>query len=85
MIVDKFVAILFGIINGVLSLFPAWQLPFDMPALAADMATGVSRLNAFFPVSTLGACIGAVIGLKLVMFVWDIAVWVYDKIPFKMS
>jgi hypothetical protein len=85
MIFDSIVTFLVGVLNAVLTLFPAWSLPFDPSALAGNLAAGAANANAWFPVSTLGACIGAIFGLRLVMLGWAVAVFIYDKIPFKAS
>lgn len=85
MIIDKIVQTLFGVMNAILTLFPAWSLPFNPVDVGSGIARGVQALNAFFPVGTLASCILAVLGLKAVMFVWQIGVFVYDKIPFKAS
>lgn len=85
MILDAIIRFLLAILNGVLGLFPAWSLPFSPEDVGGGIALGVLTANAFFPVSTLGACLGAILALRVVMFGWAICVWAYDKLPFKAS
>lgn len=85
MILDAILAILFGLVEGVLSLFPAYTLPSSVPASFSSLGATASGLNGIFPVGTLGVCIGIVIAFRVVIALVQLLVWVWDLIPFKAT
>lgn len=85
MIFDKVISILFGLLGALLGLLPAWSFDTGFSDAASALTQGVQIANAFFPVQTLGICLAAVLGLRAAMGGWQVAVWLYDKIPFKAS
>lgn len=85
MIIDAIVGILFGIIKGLLGLLPVLDLPAGLVVSASGLGDGLATANTFFPVTTLGTCIGIVLAVRLFVFGWDFLVWLYEKLPFKMT
>lgn len=85
MIIDAIVNILFAVLQGVLGLLPVLDLPAGLTVSASGLGDGLATANTFFPVTTLGTCLGIVLAVRLFLFAWDFLVWLYDKVPFKAT
>ncbi len=86
MITDAIISIVTAILSGILSLLPVW-VPPDMltETWPGDIASVAHWLNGYFPIYTLGICLGIILALRALLAVWVIAVWVYDRFPFKFT
>lgn len=84
MIVEALVRLVTGLLRGVLALIPPWTPP-DLSGLGAQFAAKLRMLDGYVPVSVLGACLAALFGLRAVIVVWGLLVWVYEHLPFKSS
>lgn len=85
MIFDKVIAALFAVLGALLGLLPAWSFDTGFSDAVSALTQGVQIANAFFPVQTLGICLASVFVLRAAMGGWVVAVWLYEKIPFKAS
>ena len=68
-----------GIIAGFIPLLP--PVTFDSAGFTAT-TTAFSRmgaLNGYFPVATLGLCLGLVFGLKLWMLAYRLVLFIYHQ------
>jgi hypothetical protein len=86
-IIDSIVGILTAMLTGVLGLAPTWGTGFgaNITAGAGDLGAALAFANAYFPVVTLGACLGVVIGAKFALMGWSLCKFIYAQIPFKAS
>lgn len=72
------------VLTGVLGLLPTYDPPSFEP-LGTELGAGLASANALFPVTVLGGCLAAVIGLRLFLLVWDFIIWLYRLIPLKAT
>jgi hypothetical protein len=85
-IVDLLLGALVAMMRGILDLVPVWEL--DAAALATSGQTVGSfagMLSGYFPVATLAFSLLTILGFKVFMSGWRLIVFVYDKLPFKMT
>jgi hypothetical protein len=85
MILDAIAGLLLGVLNGVLGLFPAYSLPSSMTDFSASVGSWVGSANGFFPVVTLGVCIGVILAARAFVLAVRLVVFVYDLIPLKFT
>lgn len=86
MIVEWVVSLVLGIVQGLLSLLPTWEVDtsaFD--EMGTDLASLVLKVDAYVPVVTLLACFAIRMGVWVFMSFWRALVFVYDLIPFKAT
>jgi hypothetical protein len=84
MIVDLIVQILVGIVTGILSLIPAYSLP-NLSGFGGALGANLKALDGYFPVSTLGISLVAIIGARVLVWGFHVALLIYDVIPFKAT
>lgn len=84
MIFDAIVAILLGLLEGVLALIPAYDLP-ELGDLTGGLGSALAAANGVFPVTTIGTCLMVLLGLRVLIGGWWLITFVYDRIPFKMT
>lgn len=85
MIVDAIVGVLMAILNGVLGLMPAYQLPASFGSFGTTIGDKLAGVNGVFPVVTLGQALAAMVSWWVFKAVWILVVWIYDKFPFKAT
>lgn len=85
MIFDALAGFLLVVVSGVLGLFPAYTLPGSLSDFSASVGGWVTTANGFFPVTTLGVCIGLVLAARLFVLAVRLVVFVYDLIPLKFT
>lgn len=85
MIFDLIFAFLRSVVTALLTLIPSYDLPASVSNLGGDLGGAVAGANAFFPVEHVGICIGLVVGVRAFLMLWDVLVWLYDRLPFKAS
>ena len=86
MIVDAIITILVGLLGGILAVLPAWSMPTLLTSTwPGDIASAVGWANGFFPVYDLGLSLAILLGIRVLMSAWKIAVWLYDRFPFKFT
>lgn len=83
MIVQLVLDIVLGALTGILGLVPTFTVPASVTNFGTSMGSAVAGANGVFPVVTLGVVIGALLALRLAMFVWHGIVFVYKLIPLK--
>jgi hypothetical protein len=84
-ILDLIIKAVVGIFTGILALLPDVTLPSSVTAWSSSIGSGFGAANAFFPLTTLGLCIAAVIAVRLLLSAYSLVVWLYEKIPFKFT
>ena len=84
MIIDLIVQIVLGLLTGVLALIPAYSMP-DLSGFGGTLGTNIGALNSYFPVITLGVCLLAIVGARLMVFGFDMAIKIYELIPLKFT
>lgn len=80
MITAWLLGLLLGTLSGMLGLIPGGVL--DMSGMVANVSMISSlagTLNGYFPLVTLGICLGVVLGLKLLMMGWRLVLFVYHQ------
>jgi hypothetical protein len=80
MIVDLIVHGITAVLSGLFGLLPSWNLAASFSDAGANLGGSLSNLDGVFPVDTLGICIAALLVLKGVLMVWDVVVWILDRI-----
>ena len=86
MIVDTIVAAAAALLRGVLSLVPSWSMPTsDITSLASAIGSGARQFQNWLPVESIFYGTAALIGFRLLLGLWRVAVWVYDRFPFKLT
>lgn len=86
MIIDLIISIVCGLLGAILSALPAFTLPsFLTSTWPADLSAWVGQINGYFPIYTVGLCLGVILGLRALLAVWAIAVWLYERFPFKFT
>lgn len=80
MITEFFIDMWAGLTAGFLTLLPAWEADTSSFSQIAAVMAGFGGMNGFFPVATLGICLGLVMGLKLFMLWYRFAFFVYHQI-----
>lgn len=93
MIVTVIVGALLLLLGAVIGLIPEFQ-PFEVDGMLGSGTTGgffdsiagiLLSLNLFIPITTMFACFLAIIATKAFVGVAQLAVFVWDKLPFKSS
>lgn len=81
MIIELLFNLIFGLVDLILSLIPSIELDISMPdtTFFREML-GLS--DYFFPVGTLISCIGVIILVQNINFVFKIFNYIWKKIPF---
>lgn len=79
MITEFFIDLTCGIVAGFLSLMP--QASLDLSGLedVGNIIGRVGPMNEFFPVVTLGACLGLVLAVKFYMLGYHLVMFVYHQ------
>lgn len=80
MITFALVALFLGTITGMLNIAPTATI--DVSSLATNAATISSlagTLNGYFPLVTLGVCIGIVLGLKVFMLGYRLVLFIFHQ------
>lgn len=85
MIVDACIKIVVALLTGIFGLLPAFSFADSLWSAGANLGGSLSTVNGVIPVATLGEALGLVMGTRAFMFVWDVVVFIYDRIPFKAS
>lgn len=84
MILDLIVAIVLGLLTGVLALIPAYDMP-SMSGFGSSLGSNIGALNGYFPVITLGVSLLLIIGARVMVFAFDTAIKLYELIPLKFT
>lgn len=85
MIPDLFMSLISTVLTGALSLVPEWEFPSSWAGGAASLGSSAGSVNGIFPVVTLAVVCGALLLLRMLLFAWDLIVFVYDRIPLKFT
>lgn len=85
MVIDSIMSTLTAMLTGLIGLFPSWDLGVDLSGASQALGTGLAVAGGYFPVGTLGICLGLVLGARAAMLTWTLVKFVYDKFPFKMT
>lgn len=81
MLIDMFFSLVSTIINGLVTTFiPNVNLSFPTGELTW-LVPGFNAAGQLFPISTWFAMLGIIIPLRFGYLLWQIAVFVYNKIP----
>ena len=86
MVVDAIVNIVLGLLNSLIGLIPAWEVPAALTeSFGPNFAGMVAWANGYFPMFDLAICLGIIIGVQGVLFVVRLVVFIYDRIPLKAT
>ena len=80
MIVELILNLLKTLILFVISLFPTIP-PFDMGVSLQPFVDVVTSINSFISVPLVGICLGLLLVVTNIDFVWSMIMWVVRKIP----
>lgn len=80
MIFDAILALLTGVLTGVLGLFPNYNPDFG--GFGSGMGGALAAASNLFPVVTLGVCIVALVACRVFITGVAFVAWVWDKVPF---
>lgn len=85
MITDFILEVMFGLATALVGFLPDWVPPAGLVTNASTLGVQFSQMNSYAPVSLLGVCLGLVLAVKVALSAWRLAVFVYDRFPFKAS
>lgn len=85
MIVDLIVTTLLAVLEGFISLFPAWELPASLTTFGTSIGASLGTINGIFPVVTLGVCLAAILLCWLFIIGFQALVFIYRLVPFKAT
>jgi len=74
------IALFLSTVTGLLNIAPAATI--DVAALATNTGTVAAlggTLNGYFPIATLGVCLGIVFGLKVFMFGYRLVLFIWHQ------
>jgi hypothetical protein len=80
MITAALIAMFLSTLTGLLNLAPTTSI--DVSGLTANVGTVASlagTLNGYFPLFTLGMCLGVVFGLKVFMFGYRLVLFIWHQ------
>lgn len=84
MIWGALIEIVIGFMMAVLGLFPVVHIG-ELESFAFTVGGGLALAETYFPVTLLASCMGAVMGLRLAMVLWQFVVFVYENFPGKAT
>lgn len=79
MILDLLLELFATIVAGFLSLTPSVSFSAESLLPIAAAVQGVGAANEYFPVHTLGLCLGVVFGLKVLMLGYRLVLFIYHQ------
>lgn len=79
MITELLLLALIPMLTGMLGAIPASTVDLGSLAVVVRIADSAAMLNGFFPVATLGTCLGLIFGLKTFMFGYRIVLFVFHQ------
>ncbi len=86
MITEALIGVVIQTLSSFLGWVPDWTPPTqDFATTGLTVGNALGLLDNYFPVSVLGACLAAVIGLKFVLIFWNLLVFIYDRFPLKFT
>lgn len=86
MILDTVLGVVLGVLRGVVELIPEWSPPEEMSGTWLDeLESSISAINAYVPFTDFAICLGILLGVKAVLMVWHVIVWIYSKLPLKAT
>ena len=65
----------------ILSLLPTASLSSDFTTALSQAASYLNTLNDFLPLTALFGAISALLGVELVIAIYKLVKWAYNKIP----
>jgi hypothetical protein len=80
MITELFILAMLPALTGLLSLLPSVILDLTSLQAVGSIGSTAGMLNGYFPVATLGMCMGLVLGLKGFMLGYRVILFVYHQI-----
>lgn len=85
MIVDAVIKIVVTLLTGCLGLVPSFTLDSAALDLGKNLGGSLSTVNGVIPVTDIGEVLVLIVGVRGLMFVWSLIVFVYDRFPFKAT
>jgi len=85
MILDAIIGLVVTLLTGLLGMIPAYSLPDSILSAGATIGETVGTINGVVPIVTMGACLAALIGVRMFIWIWQLVVFIYDKIPAKAT
>ncbi|MCA1706137.1 MAG: hypothetical protein LC808_23895 [Actinobacteria bacterium] len=85
MIVQWLVEIGLAIFGAIFSWMPTWTVPNPDTGAINGLSDAAVLLNQFLPLGTLFAVVGLLLALHGAIGLYHLAVFVYDKLPFKAA
>lgn len=84
MITDWIMAGLFGILNGLFGLLPAWSI--QIPAGAGHAVGALSdTIEEWVPLTWIASLAGVMLAWGVFRAAWFLIWWIYEKVPFKSA
>lgn len=82
MITTFIVQMLGGIVSGIFSLLPSWNVGNDVLEPVKSMSVSAASLDGWLPQNFIFGCLLMMIAVRLWFLVIDGIQWVYHLIPF---
>ena len=82
MITGFLLAMIAGIVQGLLAIIPSWSVDTSQIDTARTAGLNFGSLDGWFPLSFLLACLAVVMAVRGFFLVWNALVWLYHMIPF---
>lgn len=80
MVTEAILGVLAGIVNGLLSLVPAWAPDTSsLSVTTASVGAWAFAWNGYFPVAVLGVCLGIVLAFKIALLAWRLITFGYHQ------
>lgn len=85
MILDALIGLVVAILEGILAMLPSFTLGVDLTAFGELAGQGAGIIGAAFPVAALGICILALVAVRVGSTLWNLVVFIYDRLPWKAT
>jgi len=79
-VTEALISMMVGVVNGFLSLVPAWAPNTSaLTNSGTNIGAWAMAWNGYFPVAVLAACLLLVLAVKLALLGFRTLVWVYHQ------
>lgn len=82
MITEFLISMLAGIVDGVLSIVPAWSIDTTAVTNVGSVGATLGGMNGWFPETFVLVCLGVLLLVRLWFLAWNAIQWLYHLIPF---
>lgn len=85
MITDAILAILFAVLEFLVTLFPGYTAPSTVCSACEQFGGFLAAADDWVDLGAFGSAIGVVLGAFGLVGVIKLAMWIYEKLPFKFT